>query len=449
MAEAQPLRHDFASPAVNQSAATAMFAAGTVLSALPFVGVAYSLFGLSLAAYLPLYPIALLFLFRKKASGTPGILKSAGLLVPGMILTICGILLGRLSLIWIGSFWNFLAVCRVHGIAFAFPAPLLIFAAPPLSAFTSVVAGFSLRLWLTDLSARILAILDPAAHASGNVISFRGSSFAVDRVCEGMKMAIASFLIAAVLARFSSAKGRWLIALAVLLLWLAANLLRILSLVIFQIPAGTAGHELVGLILFLCVVLAPILFASLAFPSHNERAESDSRRPAQSRWIPAAAAGAFALLAAGFFTVDRSVEPRSWPHNFAGFRLEANSTRGDPRIAIYNRGNASVIFKQDLFAPGTAHDPRICFEAAGFSFGQESEERVGPFTVRSARVEKAGKPARLFWWYAWDTQRSASDVDWRLARMQGRRVTQWNLYGEDNEDLRNTASKLLGMDAPL
>jgi hypothetical protein len=204
-----------------------------------------------------------------------------------------------------------------------------------------------------------------------------------------------------------------------------------------------------GWFCFYALFLRPFCLLPLHFRRTMPGPKRTPRARAQSRWIPAVAAATFALLAAGFFTVDRSVEPRSWPHNFAGFRLEADSTRGDPRIAIYNRDNASVIFKQDLFAPGTAHDPRICFEAAGFSFGKESEERVGPFTVRSARVEKAGKPARLFWWYAWDTQRSASDVDWRLARMQGRRVTQWNLYGEDNEDLRNTASMLLGMDAPL
>lgn len=421
------------------------FAASALLALLPMMGAAYTLFGSSAAAYLPLYPLALLPLFRKQ---TPIIRGAAALVVPGILLVGCGIVFGRLSLVWIGAFWNFLAVCSLYGVALAFPAPLLIFAAPPLSAFTSVVAGFSLRLWLTDVSARVLTLLDPGARAEGNVILFNEGAFTVDRVCEGMKMAVAGFLIAAVLARFAAPRGRIIIALLIFPLWLAANLLRIMSLVVFRIPPESSAHEIVGLVLFVSVLLFPLLLAAIAFPGTETPRDTVREAPPGHVAARASAFAAYAVLAVLFFTVPRTVEARHWPETLAGFQLDADSVRGDPRIAIYTGPDASVILKREPFAPGTAHDPRICFEAAGFTFGQEKEERAGDFVLRSALVEKAGKRARLFWWYAWDNVRSASDTDWRIARANGKDVTQWNLYGEDNAELRRTALRFLAMQPP-
>lgn len=417
--------------------------AAALAALLPMLGVAHTLFGNSLAAYLPLYPLALLPLFRKPAAAFNS--RAVAAFVPGILLTGCGIAFGRLSLVWIGAFWNFLAVSSFSGVVFAFPAPLLVFAAPPLSAFTSVAAGFSLRLWLTDVSARILTFLDPAAHAEGNVIFFQGGVFTVDRVCEGMKMAVAAFLIAAVLGRFSAPKGRLIIALLVAPLWLAANFLRILSLVAFRIPAESSAHEIVGLVFFVTVLLFPLLLAALAFPGKEKASAVTTENSTVQK---SAVFVVCAVLAILFFAVPRTVETRHWPRTLAGFKLDADSPRSDPRIAIYTGTDASVILKREPFAPATAHDPRICFEAAGFTFGQEKEERVGDFVLRSAAVEKAGKRARLFWWYAWDNVRSSSDIEWRIARTSGKDVTQWNLYGQDNAELRRTALQFLKMNPP-
>ena len=149
-----------------------------ILSLVPFLGTAYALFGGAPQSYLSLYPIGFLILFRSQKvrhRWLPLLFVALSILI-----TLSGILTNRLSMIWVGSFWSFLGVCNLYGVPFAFPAPLLVFAAPPLAAFTSLLGGFSLRLWLTARAVQILSLLDVTATAQGNVIQFRGNQFSVD-----------------------------------------------------------------------------------------------------------------------------------------------------------------------------------------------------------------------------------------------------------------------------
>lgn len=443
-----------------------------ILAAIPMGLVAFRTFGWNPRAYLPLIPLAALVFFRKpgraadrtmhpmRPIGPVRVGPTARLLVPdawpvlslapGSLLLLAGVILARPSLVWIGSFWNTLAVLHLHGISFAFPAPLLIFAVPPLASFASIVGGFSLRLWLSQVSAELLHVLDAAAAASGNIITFRGEAFAVDRLCEGMKMATASFLTSAVLARYASATGRWLILAATFPLWLGANLLRILALIFFRVPAEAVGHELIGLAFFAGMILFPLFILSLSFPARSKRdmpAVHDIEHPPSSdsqRRIALAVTALLCIAATSDFR--KSHANFAWPTAFHGFERENVGT--EPTVAIFHRAEDSLILKRDLFAPGTAHDPRICFEAAGFTFQGETEEVIGPFRVRSAHVEKSGKGARLLWWYAWSSERSPSDLDWRLARLGGHQVLQVNLYGLDDEALRQTALVLLQQHLP-
>ncbi|HMX56333.1 MAG TPA: exosortase N [Leptospiraceae bacterium] len=424
-----------------------------ILSLVPFLGTAYALFGGAPQSYLSLYPIGFLILFRSQKvrhRWLPLLFVALSILI-----TLSGILTNRLSMIWVGSFWSFLGVCNLYGVPFAFPAPLLVFAAPPLAAFTSLLGGFSLRLWLTARAVQILSLLDVTATAQGNVIQFRGNQFSVDRVCEGMKMAVATALIAMVLARFSDRRGRLAIFLLAVPLWLGANLIRIICLAIFHVPASSASHELIGLVLFAALVVFPLMLMALLFPVQIQDTRPQLPFPNPlfgplSRFVLPIV---FILLSAGFLLYERRPLPFAWPESVGisarltsgdrKFLLQQSSVGGDSRFAVYGLGDSSLILKRDLFAPGTAHDPHICFEAAGFAFQGETEETIGDIRLKSALVQKDGKSARLFWWYSWNTKRSSSDLEWRVARLRGEDVIQFNLYGFDDAALRNAAQMLL------
>ncbi len=434
-----------------------LFIITAFVAGMPMAIIAYRLFGISPSAYLPLAPLGILLLFRRRRNEQAqlnGKIPLPMFLAPGTIFLVAGLYLGRPSLVWMGSYWNLLAVFALHGMGLAFPAPLLIFAVPPLASFLSLVAGFSLRIWLSSVVAATLRWIDPTAMAAGNIIFFHGEASIVERACEGMKMATTSFLLATVLFRFSSRAGRWLIALSVFPLWLFANMVRITALVLFHIPARSPGHEIVGLALFGGMILFPLLAFSLSFPGSATSIEQKKGNSRPKPFLPSSFRTSplvFSLLIVlSLVSIAYPPQVRSselpWPSTILGFQKEPPGL--DPSVAIYRDGSESLIIKQNLFAPGTAHDPRVCFGAIGFSFRNETMEKIGPYRVRSALVEKSGKPARLLWWYAWNDVRSPSDVRWRLARLRGSPVFQMNLYGPDEKSLRQRAYTLLNSISP-
>ncbi|PJZ54222.1 exosortase N [Leptospira adleri] len=406
---------------------------------------------LSLRSAFELYPLLFLPLFLRKDKDR----ANALFFLPGIAFVIAGIFYQRSSLIWIGSFWNFLAILNESGIRFAWPAPFFVFAIPPITGFGSLFLGFQLRLLVTKWSALVLRLLDPSSSALGNQIFYNGALFTVDRACEGMKMGLASLLIAAAFFLRSDRKGATLIAILALPLWFFSNWIRVCSLVLFNIPASSWRHEFVGTVFFICGVVVPLSAISSFFPdplrkNSSSSFEFDLRLPSKiALWI-------LPLLTIAFFTRNFYVASKahSWPSKILSFTLEPESILSDSRIAVYRSDKNYLILKRDLFTIGTGHDPRICFEAVGFSF----VEQGGEDGVQKARLKSpSGEEPILLWWYSVSKKpyaeefkgdkttaprRASSNLDWRWRRFQGADVIQWNLYGPDEKELRRILESL-------
>lgn len=366
-----------------------------------------------------------------------------------------------------GSYWNALAVAHFAGLTFAWPATLLVFAVPPLTGFTSLMLGFKLRILVTEICGWILSGLDPGTVTSGNQIWILQQWYSVDRVCEGMKMGSASFLLVLILIRRVLPGAALAIGVLALPLWFMVNLLRVCLLIIFRIPASTWQHELIGLVMFVCGILFPLTMIALWFPRTKPALEEKSKpygSAAESRRnfagnhrLQIALTGVPVLILILLFGF-KPAEPETtyqWPGRVLEFELDPASLYPDSRIAVYNDGGVQLIVKHQLFAIGTGHDPRICFEGAGFIF-HEDFRGTGSLAVPPAMqghaerqtfynrgvVEKSNQRATLLWWYSVDGKQTSSDLEWRMARLRGHDVVQWNLYGRDEARLVRIAERL-------
>ncbi|MBM9502621.1 exosortase N [Leptospira sp. 201903071] len=400
---------------------------------------------LSVRSAFELYPLLFLPLFLRRGND----LTKLWLFLPGVSFVLAGIFYQRLSLVWIGSFWNLLALLHKSGIRFTWPAPFFVFAIPPITGFGSLFLGFQLRLIVTKWSAWMLHFLDPLSVALGNQILFNGESFTVDRACEGMKMGLASVLIAAAFLLRSNRSGAILITSLTLPLWFFSNWIRVGALVLFNIPASSWRHEFIGVIFFLSGVVIPLSVIALFFPS-LDREKSFRTADLSLRFPPKIVWFFLPLLTIVFLTQKFFFSPKihSWPSKILSFQLDPDSTRNDSRIAVYRSDKNYLILKRDLFTIGTGHDPRICFEAVGFSF----LEQGGEDGVQKARLKSpSGEEPILLWWYSvsktpHDAEfkdektaapiRASSNLDWRWKRFQGADVIQWNLYGPEEKELR-------------
>ncbi len=429
----------FLNPGFSGIPGRVRFALGVAAALTPMVGAGFTIFSGVPERLISLYPFLLLPLLCSRGSG--GRLRTAALfLLPGTLFAFAGIFLHRMSLVWAGSFWNLLAVLQMSGWRVSPTAALLILCVPPVSELPAVVLGFELRLFLTQTAGAILSLLDPAATAEGSRIFFQGFWVTVDRACEGLKMAGTSVLLFLSLGAHSAWRGRALAAIILPVLWLTANLSRILALIFFHIPAGSVQHEIIGLVFFLCIIVFPAGIIALLFPGKNGPLPSifGIAFPLP-RWIFLPLVFLIVLF---FAAPPPQSTPDTWPARIGKFALDPRSTMSDPRIAVYHSENTALILKRDLFALGSAHDPRVCFEAAGFSVTETENAVVGRVSARRAVLEKGSKQI-LYWWFAWPGGRSVSDWDWRVRRIAGDEVTQWNLSGPDEAELSRSAAELI------
>ncbi|PJZ59030.1 exosortase N [Leptospira barantonii] len=437
----------------------ALFSIGflSIVCLIPMIRVGQDL--LSARSVFELYPVLFLPLFirsRTEPETISNFKKTILTFLPGTLFVIFGIAFQRLSLVWIGSFWNIISVIHLGGIRFAWPAPFLIFAIPPITGFGSLFVGYKLRLIVTEIAVQFIQLVDKGSIAVGNQILFHGEWFLVDRVCEGMKMGLASILIGAAFALRSDRSGATVIGFALLPLWFFSNLCRICFLVLFQIPAGTWRHEFIGVILFVCGVVVPLAILSLIFPNRDQKEFNFSnvvlRSPSKILWL------ILPLLTIGFLFSNRliPIKTHSWPAQINTFQLDADSTLKDPRIAVYVSGENYLILKRELFAVGTGHDPRICFEAVGFSFTEQGADNG---ISRGQLKSPSGAKPILLWWFSITEKntldeaglanienhaprRSTSDLDWRWKRFLGADVIQWNLYGPNENELYRIAKTI-------
>lgn len=416
---------------------TVVPAFGLLLALLPMAAAGFAIFAGAGERLVSLYPLLLLPLFlSRKDKGHPRF--GGALILPGILFVLVGIVLHRMSLVWAGSFWNALAVLRLGGLSVSPAAALLIFCVPPVSEFPAVALGFELRLFLTHLAGNVLSHFDPATTVDGSRIFTNGLWVTVDRACEGLKMGGASFLFWISLGNHTSLRGRFLAAALLPALWLAANLSRILALIAFGIPAGSTAHEIIGVVFFLSVIVFPIGIIALLLPGTPEPPAGAAPRSSLTIVHVALLGG---IAGALFLYPRQPAAAETWPTRIGTFILDPGSTLSDPRIAVYQSGQMHLILKRGLFFLGTAHDPRICFSAAGFSLNETGPARAGEIQVRRAIIEKESKQI-LYWWFGWPGGSSPSDWEWRVRRIAGDDVIQWNLSGPDETVLRRTAAEL-------
>ena len=243
-----------------------------------------------LDAIFPFYPLLFLPLFAGRTNSTLSIYDYLQIGVSGLLCA-AGQYTGIQCVIWIGGIWLGLTLIKAFGLQIATGGKLLFLLTPPFTHKSTLVFGFPLRLKLTQFSVQFLKILDPTAVARGNIINFQEGVFSVDPACEGLKMLIATILLFLIIQRryflqfrlprkqmSPKREGREsyqnslfmnshilkniipaCIALLVIVLWLISNLIRIIILVIGNIPPESPKHDFIGIIIFLITVAFPIL----------------------------------------------------------------------------------------------------------------------------------------------------------------------------------------------
>ncbi len=310
-----------------------------------------------------------------------------------------------------------------------------IFLLSPLTIFLFGIFSFPIRLELSNLASWLLQFVQSDLTCQGNIIVINGAEFSVDEACMGLKMVSYSYLVFLVLiAHFEKKRQVELSKPFVVLvlsigtvLILAANLIRIITIILLQAMPDTAAHEMIGIISWLAYVILPVFFL-IRFSVYKWGRIYPIQTPKKlpKVLVSLLCMASLSLLSIGSYkniTKDKTPPKAIVPIQIDGFEQQIAKDG-----VVQLRNDEVLIYIKPASAPYRAdHAPNICWKGSGYAFSKECLKTIDSLEVITAQLKKGDDILYTAWWYDNGTQQTANQLEWR-----------WNaLKGEGNYQLFN------------
>lgn len=309
----------------------------------------------------------------------------------------------------------------------------------------STILGFGIRLELSHLAARILQWAGWSAQAEGNVIMFEGRPFSVDPACMGLQMVDISFLfcffLLALMERRLGKSLTWPVLIGLLIITTGLNVtfnfLRILLLVVGNIPPETVGHDLVGLTGLILYVFIPLYWGIrwtytqwgiLPKIEHNDsrvrfgdvNCSFLTEDKFKTSWSPILLTG----LVAFFAFTQYGASPEHVNDNYpaitpVGLPIACSKQQLADGVIKYTSDSALIYVKPIRGFYSTEHTPLICWAGSGYQFGQVWEANYSTTHYYTGLLEKGKEQLYTAWWYDNGHTRTISQTRWRWLDLGG------------------------------
>ncbi len=291
----------------------------------------------------------------------------------------------------------------------------------PLCEYFNNVFGFPIRLQLTQIAGQLLHGIDNGYRTEGNVL-FKGTTeFSVDTACIGLHMLISSLLTGMILlgiyqrrlAKKLSILNLIAIGIAILMLNLFSNLIRIISLVEFQVAPENNLHALIGLACFIIYVLLPSVV--LVKFMVNRFGTNHSTQRGDFKLGPKAIAVQISLLIVIFGVAmagrDRSINDYlpTGAVKAEGYRIE----NLPDAIVKLSTAEGLVYLKPIIGFYSSDHQPTMCWKGSGYEFKKLETVNLEGQVIYTSYLEKGSDKLYTAWWYDNGNMKTISQFSWR------------------------------------
>ena len=335
----------------------------------------------------------------------------------------------------------------------AFFIPLVL---APYTGYFLNVFGFPVRMQLTEISASILSFIGYNSKAVGNIIYINNQSFSVDPACMGLKMVVTTFIAALVFAALHEKKGRisgtYLNYISIFtvsfILVIIANIARMIFLIIFESPAGSASHEIIGIACLILLTFIPLYLIIPRLPAFNNFEFVSIFRKFKSiklfsKDIVLNISGILLVISSLYLNI--SYRPDNYSSNMEIFKCinmpgYAKSLEKFNITKLENK-EYTIFIKpvESLFA--SYHDPMVCWKASGYSISNEKEMEIGNMVVYTAMLSLGNTRLHTAWWFDNGESRTISQFEWRYEMIKG--SDRFNLINVTAGSRKNLMSELL------
>lgn len=293
-----------------------------------------------------------------------------------------------------------------------------ILASPAIDNITGVFT-FPIRLGLSGMAGRLLHLVNPAITTSGNLILVGNSEFSVDTACMGLQMLLTSLLCGVALIalyqrrlqRVLSSPLLLLVLVFIIVLNVITNLFRIILLVQFALPPGTAAHEMGGIVTLLIYVVLPLLFLLPRLIKQFGKTPV----PGPPAPVPFGyGMGLQWLLAAGIIGIHCWAPSKAAAHPMPVKRLPGYTYTILPDNVVKATNAATLLYVKPVKGfYFTEHQPMICWKGSGFEFHKVKEASIGGTRIFMAELKKDNSTLYTAWWYESSARATNSQLEWR------------------------------------
>lgn len=336
------------------------------------------------------------------------------------------------------------------------PAGVLpvIFLMSPVANYAAEVFSFPVRLQLSHWAAAILQVTGNKVVAQGNSIAFNGALFDVDHACMGLSMVVSSLLMGLISIQLFEARFHRrlpapftpLILLYFVVFNVAANLIRIICLVYFQIAPGTLMHEMTGLACWMLYGIVPSVMLVKAMVKQLGMYESVlpvvTFREPTLRYYQFTQFVLVGLLSL-FFGLQPKTGAGDVPASEPWLPAAGYTCKALPQGVSSYKNESSLIYVKSIRGfYSTDHNPSICWRGSGYAFTRVRNVRRGNALMYMANLSKMDARLYTAWWYESGSHRTNSQLGWRMRNFkEGHAYRLVNITASSQKDLEQAIEK--------
>ena len=309
------------------------------------------------------------------------------------------------------------------------PSIALLFAVSPFFNYIIKVLSFPIRLQLTKASVFMLNLINPGLEAHGNIIQDGDKTFRVDPECMGLNLIVFSIgLGLVILVHYEQKKGNilnfWRTTLFIglmLVLSVFGNLMRIVTITLFESQPDTLSHEIIGITCLLIYTVLPFfIIAKFYFKKKSAiKAEKVQQTPLSKTAL--LIFGVICLVNLSMFFLGpkgrhEKVDNKYDSIHINGFQKSVVSTN----IIKLQNDSVLVYIKPPVGFFGADHNPKICWSGSGYTIKNQKETKFDDFIVQTAElVSNNGDTLYTSWWFDNGKFKTGLQLEWRKKSFDG------------------------------
>ncbi len=294
----------------------------------------------------------------------------------------------------------------------------------PIFTYVSTIIGFPIRLWLSDVSVKILTGFGGSYQTNGNLITENGYEFSVDQACAGLNMLTTSLIICLFFINYhksnkqSSFVNIFLLLLITFALNIINNLIRIVLLIKWRIMPEVPLHYIIGIVCLLIYVIIPLYYITRFFfkCAHTNQSTVKNFKIGKLRFpvvhtILICATLFIALQTNG----KKKMATKTQSFQIKGFQKELLAN-GITKLA----NNESLIYLKPTPFYAPEHNPMVCWKGSGYDFKLIRKETVAGQEIYTGLLIKGKDKIFTAWWFESKQTKTISQVDWRWKAFKDR-----------------------------